>query len=59
MENPEVTSNQDIVSEKDPRDEILKTFIPPTEDDILFEEFQAQISFKRSTEVEGYSETKI
>jgi len=30
----------------------------PTESDI-FEEFLAQVSFKRTTEIDGYSSTKI
>ena len=36
----------------------LSGFYQPTETD-LFEEFLAQVSFKRTTEIEGYSATKI
>ena len=33
--------------------------VPLTAEEIEFEEFLAQVSFKRTTEIEGYSEAKI
>lgn len=30
-----------------------------TDEEMRFEEFLAQVNFKRSTDIEGYSETKI
>ena len=39
-------------------DQTLDDDYQPTEADI-FEEFLAQVSFKRTTEINGYSSTKI
>jgi len=47
------------VEEEDPAVKQFAKVAGLSQDEIEFEEFLAQVSFKRTTEIEGYSDTKI
>jgi len=49
----------DELNERDPNLEQFAKLASLTQEEIEFEEFLAQVSFKRTTDIDGYSETKI
>jgi hypothetical protein len=51
--------DEDELNERDPFDEKFAHIANLQEEEIIFEEFLAQVSFKRSTVIEGYSDIKI
>ena len=50
---------EDDVNERDPNLEQFAKLASLTSEEIEFEEFLAQVSFKRTTDIDGYSEIKI